>query len=162
MKMTIISMLIVLGLMVAVPMFVMNDDELMSDLFGAGGGGDGKESIASLKKKAPKNISNVSVKEEVQMYKWVDEYGVVQFSQTPPPDGGASQEMTLKPELNTMVAPYMPAQPQEEQKSAGFTPGNPYSPKKMKEMLQQTKDLKEQLNSQMQERDDAVQQMMGR
>jgi hypothetical protein len=161
MKSTIISMLIVLGLMVAVPMFIFNDGDMMSEIFG--GGGDGKESIAALKAKAPKNVANVSVKKEVKMYKWVDEFGVTQFSQTPPRDGGASQEMTLKPQLNTMQKPYMPpkeAATEQAAPAAGFTPGNPYNPAKMKEMMQQSRALQKQINSQTADRKAMMDQMM--
>lgn len=164
MKGTIISMLVVLGLLVAVPMFVMNDNDLMSDLLGGGGGGSGssgKESIMSLKAKAPKNIGAVSVKKDVKMYKWVDENGIMQFSQTPPPDGGASQEVTLKSNLNTMEAPYMPAEKEAAPASSGgFAPKNPYNPKNMKDMMRQTKDLQETMNQQMADRKEQMDKMM--
>lgn len=160
MKGTIISMLIVLGLLVAVPMFVMNDDDLMSDLLGGGGGGSGKESIMSLKAKAPKNIEAVSVKKDVKMYKWVDENGVMQFSQTPPPDGSAAEEMTLKSNLNTMERPYMPAPEKTASSSTDTSVKNPYNPGNMKEMMRQTKDLQETLNQQMADRKEQMDNMM--
>ena len=158
MKATIISMLLVLCLLVALPLYVFNDSDLMSDLFSGGG----KDSIASLKAKAPKNITTVVTDKEVKMYKWVDQYGVVQFSQTPPPDGGAAQAMTLSPELNTMQKPYMEPKPEAAPQAGNFEPGNPYSPKKMKQMLDQTNQLKDQLNQQMADRDKAMQEMLGR
>lgn len=146
MKATIISMLVVLVMLTAVPAYFMNDGDMMSDFFG--GGSVGKESIASLKAKAPKNVTNAVTDKKVQVYKWVDENGVMQFSQTPPRLGGEHESMTLQPDTNLMKAYKAPEKEPEPKQTAKVFKTNPYTPSGMKDMLDKTSAIKDQLNSQ--------------
>lgn len=160
MKSTIVSMLIVLVVLAVVPMIFMGDNDLMSGFFGSG---DGKESIASLKAKAPKNLSNVTTDKKVKVYKWVDENGVMQFSQTPPDLGGEHESMTLKPDTNLMKA--FKAPEQEEQQAMApkvFKTRSPYTPGGMKDMLNQTSDITDKLNQQQADQQKMLQEIMGK
>ena len=160
MKSTIISMLIVLVVLAVVPMVFMGDGDLMSGFFG---GGDGKESIASLKAKAPKNVSNAVTDREVKLYKWVDENGVTQFSQTPPPMGGEHESMTLQPDTNLMKA-FKPPETEEQQASVPkvFKTRSPYTPGGMKDVLDQTSAIKEQLNQQQADQQNLLDEITGK
>ena len=85
MKSTIISMIIVLIVMVALPMIFLGDGNIASKL---GFDGFGKKGSAAVK--LPTNIKAAVTNERVEVYTWVDEHGIKQFSNTPPSDGGKS------------------------------------------------------------------------
>lgn len=146
MKSTIVSMLIVLIVLAVLPMVFFGDNDFLEQL-GFGGAGD-PESLATLKARAPKNLTNVVTDKEVRVYKWVDENGVTQFSQTPPRLGGAAEAITLQPDTNVMQA-YKPPAPREQtvQRPKVFKT-NPYTPGGMKDMIGQTQAVSDALTQQ--------------
>ena len=149
MKSTIISMIIVLILMIAVPLFLFGDGEFTK------GFGSGSDSA-----KIPENIEAVVTDKKVEVYKWVDEHGVMQFSSAPPFEGGESEKIVLLPDTNIMDAIKIPEKEVEEAgKSQVFSLGKPYSPGGMKEMVDESKELKEKLNQRQAEQDKMMQEI---
>ncbi len=161
MKSTIISMLIVLIILTVLPMLFFGDNDFLQKL-GFEGLGDGKESIASLKAKAPKNLTNVTTDKQVKVYKWVDENGVTQFSQTPPRLGGEAESLTLKPNTNIMQAYKAPKREPKQASGPRIFKTNPYTPGGMKDMLNETARVTEQMNQRQQEQNALLEQIMGK
>ena len=155
MKSTIISMIIVLIVMVALPMIFLGDGNIASKL---GFDGFGKKGSAAVK--LPTNIKAAVTNERVEVYTWVDEHGIKQFSNTPPSDGGKSEKMVLKPDTNIMQAIKVP---EEEEKVASgpkvYSLGNPYTPGGMKDMVDSTKDINDSAGQRKAEQDKMMQQM---
>lgn len=161
MKSTIISMLIVLVILAVLPILFFGDNDFLATL-GLGGGSGGKESIASLKAKAPKNLTNVTTDKQVKVYKWVDENGVTQFSQTPPRLGGEAESLTLKPDTNIMQAYRAPKQEPKQASGPKIFKTNPYTPGGMKDMMNETARVTQQMNQRQQEQNTLLEQIMGK
>jgi len=151
MKSTIISMIIVLAVMVVVPMVFLGDGNL-ADKFGFGfGSGGAKQDLTA---KLPKNVQTVVTDKKVEVYKWVDEHGVMQFSNTPPPEGGASDKVVLSPDTNVIQAYEAPQQ--EATTGSGprvYNLGSPYSPEGMKNLVQDSLNVQQKMNERQAEND---------
>lgn len=161
MKSTIISMFIVLIVLMIVPVFMFSDGDLLEKFGFGGGSGSVSDSVENLKAKAPKNLQNVTTDKKVEVYKWVDEHGVMQFSSTPPVDGGNSEKMVLSPNANVVDAVKIPAkEPEVESKSQVVNLSSPYSPSGMKDMIENTMKIQEQMNSQRADQDKMLQKMI--
>lgn len=156
MKSTIVSMFIVLIVLMIVPMFLLNNEEYLQKL---GFGGD--SNMEDLKAKAPKNIETVTTDRRVEVYKWVDDSGVVQFTNTPPMEGRASEKIVLSPNTNVMDAIKIPEEePEVASGPTVYTLGNPYTPGGAKELIDQSMKLQEQMNQQQVEQEKMMQDMM--
>jgi len=140
MKASIISMIIVLLLMIVVPLVFMGNDNLVRQM-GFGAGGSSKK--VDLKAIAPKNLTNVVTNEKVEIYKWRDQYGVVQFSNKPPEANNNPELIVLSPNTNIIKAIEIPKEEKKEEKTAAPTGGvsNPYTPGGIKELIEQTAGL---------------------
>lgn len=136
MKLKILSMLVVLGMLSVMPMIYMGKVDPVALLNGDLSGlfGNGGSEFAELKAKAPKNLTNAVSDEKVQVYKWRDENGVMQFSNTPPMDGGQAQKVELNPNHNLVKAVKVPMkeEPQPVQQAPAPTP---YSVNGMKKVM---------------------------
>ena len=129
-------MLVILGMLSVMPMIYMGKINPVALLDGDLGGifGSGSSDFAKLQAKAPKNLTNAVTDEKVQVYKWRDENGVMQFSNTPPPDGGQAQQVELNPNHNLVKAVKLPEEEQPQQ--AELTPSpTPYTVKGMKKVM---------------------------
>ncbi|MCK4706710.1 MAG: DUF4124 domain-containing protein [Gammaproteobacteria bacterium] len=158
MKSTIISMIVVLILMIAVPLVLFGDKELAKD-FGFGSLSKA-DVIEDLQDKAPKNIQTVVTNKEVSIYKWADKYGVRQFSNLPPKDGIESEKIVLSPNTNVMEAIKIPEKETEKiAKPQVMSMGSPYSPGGMKKMIEDSTNLQEQLNQRQADQDEMIQDM---
>lgn len=157
MKSTIISMIIVLCVLAIVPLFLFGNDGLLAryglDIF----------SEPDVRAKAPKNITNVTTDKKVQVYKWRDEYGVMQFTNTPPPESQQVEMLELTPNTNIVKAIEVPEDEPEQKRSRPkvMTTGNPYTPGGMKDMLDSTAELKNSLNEKQLEQQQLLEQIMG-
>jgi len=139
-------MLVILGMLSVMPMIYMGKVDPVALLDGDIGGlfGSGGNEFAKLKARAPKNLTNVVTDEKVQVYKWRDENGVMQFSNTPPPDGGHAQQVELNPNHNLVKAVKVPVK--EDTKPAQQAPApNPYSVKGMKKVMDDAKGIESML-----------------
>ncbi len=156
MKSTIISMFIVLIVMITLPMFLFGNGDL-AQKFGFGNGGAG-EVIEDLRAKAPKNIQTVVTDEKVEVYKWVDEHGVTQFSNRPPEMSGKSEKIVLSPDTNVISAVKIP----EKEAEVAASPqvhslSSPYSPGGMKKIMDEATGMQEKLDQRKLEQDKALQ-----
>lgn len=140
MKSTIFSMLIVLGVMSAIPMLFIGDNKL-AGIFGLGSGS------AKPEVKLPSNVKTVVTDKKVEVYKWRDKHGVMQFSNTPPRDGGDSDKVVLSPNTNVIEAIDVPEpEPVVASGPKVYSLKNPYTPDGMKELVNSSKDIQETMN----------------
>jgi len=158
MKSTIISMIIVLCVLAIIPMFLIGENSVMArfglDIF----------SGSDERAKAPKNLTSVTTDEKVQVYKWRDQYGVMQFTNTPPPQTQQVEMVELTPNTNIIKAVEVP-EDEPEQKRSGPTvmmTGNPYTPGGMKDLLDTTSSLATDMNQKQMEQQQLMDQIMGK
>ena len=156
MKSTIISMMIGLCVLAIIPMFLLGDNSVLArfglDVF----------SGSDERAKAPKNLTSVTTDEKVQVYKWRDQYGVMQFTNTPPPQAQQAELVVLTPNTNIVKAVEVPEE-EPEQKSSGpsvmmtgtRTPGG------MKDLLDTTSSLATDMNQKQVEQQQLMEQIMG-
>jgi hypothetical protein len=132
MKFKILSMLVILGILSVTPMIYMGKFDPLS--FIDSGFKTGSSEFKKLKAKAPKNLTSVVSDEKVQVYKWRDENGVMQFSNTPPLSGGNAEQVVLNPNSNLVQAVKVPEKEAPEEVAKTESP-NPYSVKGMKKVM---------------------------
>ena len=146
MKFKILSMLVILGMLSVMPMIYMGKVDPVALLDGdfSDLSGSGSSEFAKLKASAPKNLTNAVTDEKVQVYKWRDENGVMQFSNTPPPDGGQAQQVVLNPNHNLVKAVKVPVK-EEPQHAQQAPTSSPYSVKGMKKVMEDAKGIESML-----------------
>lgn len=142
MKFKIFMMLVTLGVLSITPMIYMGKFDPMS--FIGSGFKTGESEFEKLKAKAPKNLSNVTTDEKVQVYRWRDEHGVMQFSNTPPLEGG-SEKMQLNPNENIIQAVKVPVEEVAEKDTVKNEMPNPYSVKDMKKVMDDARGVEDLL-----------------
>ena len=164
MKSTIISMLIVMVLMVALPMIFLSDHKLpdLSGLHLARPGASGGVKLSS-------GIADVTTDKQVHIYRWRDAHGILQLSNTKP-KGVDAEEVDLKPNLSSMD----PVKPLSEdltttasgKSAAPATPApglsNPYTPDGMKQLVEQAGELKKVLSQQQADQEKQIDQVLGK
>ena len=140
-----VSIWVILLLMMVAPLvFLDTGDGFMKGL----GSGD-SDSAEQLKAKAPKDVKTVVTDEKVEIYKWHDRYGVPQFAEKPPADGSEVEIMVLSPSTNVIDAIKIPGEEDKaEQKPNVISLGSPYSPQGMKDIVNDSLQLKEQASEQ--------------
>ena len=149
MKFKIFMMLITLGIVSITPMIYMGKFDPMS--FISSGLKTGESEFEKLKAKAPKNISNVITDEKVQVYRWRDEHGVMQFSNTPPLEGGA-EKIQLNPNENVIQAVKVPVEEVAEKKVVKSEAPNPYSVEGMKKVMDDARGVEDVLRKSQEDR----------
>ena len=154
MKSTIISMIIVLCVLAIIPMFLIGDNNIL-DRFSL----DGAEAP-----KTPKGLTNVTTDEKVQVYKWRDKFGVMQFTNKPPPETSQAELVELTPNTNIVRAVEVPEDEPEKKRSGPkvITVGNPYTPGGMKDLLDTTSSLAEGMNQKQLDQQQLMDQIMGK
>jgi hypothetical protein len=156
MKSTIISMLIVLCVLAIAPLLLFGDRGLLSryglDIFGE----------PDLRAKAPKNITSVTTDKKVQVYRWRDQHGVMQFTSTPPPNGRQAEMVELRPDTNIVKAIEVPEEEPEVKRGGPkvMTTGNPYTPGGVKDLLDTTSGLAEGINEKQLQQQKLMEQIM--
>ena len=157
MKSTIISMIIVLCVLAIIPMFLLGDNSLLArfglDVFT----GSGETA------KPPENFTTVTTDEKVQVYKWRDQYGVMQFTNTPPPQAQQAELVVLTPDTNIVKAVEMPEEELEQKRSGPsvMMTGSPHTPGGMKDLLDTTSSLATDMNQKQMEQQQLMEQIMG-
>jgi hypothetical protein len=149
----IISMLVILGVLSVLPMIYTGKLDPVAFI---NNGGTGKQTseIAALKAQAPENLSTAVTDKKVQIYRWRDENGVMQFSNTPPPSVKGAEQVVLDPNSNLMQAVKQP-QVEPEPVVQAESP-SPYSVKGMKKVMEDAKAVETLL----QQRHEQQQKMM--
>ncbi|MBL4711404.1 MAG: DUF4124 domain-containing protein [Gammaproteobacteria bacterium] len=142
MKFKIFSMLVILGFISVMPMIYMGKFNPVE--FFDSGLKDGISGFNKLKSKAPNSLANVVGDEKVQIYKWRDQYGVMQFSNTPPLTGGGAEKVELNTNENVVQAVKVLEKKAPEEMAKNETP-NPYSIKGTKKVLQDAKNVEAML-----------------
>lgn len=141
MKFKILSMLFTLGVLSILPMIYMGKFDPMAFF-----DGDLNASVSDFEKlqnQAPKGLTTVVTDKKVQVYKWRDEYGVMQFSNTPPASGAAEQ-VVLNPDSNLMQAVKVPEKEAAQEQVEVEAP-NPYSVRGMKKVMDDAKGVEDLL-----------------
>jgi len=106
-------------------------------MFGSGGNA-AMSDFEKLKDRTPKNLSNAVTDETVQVYKWRDKNGVMQFSNIPPADGSSAEQVVLQPYDNAVPEVKVPERETVAAEVGSETP-NPYSIKGMKKVMEDAK-----------------------
>ena len=155
MKFKIILMLIILGIVSALPMIYTGkfDPVALLDLdFSPNLGMD------RLGAKVSKKYSSVVTDEKVKLYKWRNADGVMQFTSDPPPSTIAAEQIELNP--NSNVIPAIKISKKEvkvESKPVAKTKiANPYAAKEMKKMMDDARGVEAML----QQRNEQQQKML--
>ncbi|MBE9568578.1 MAG: DUF4124 domain-containing protein [Proteobacteria bacterium] len=154
MKFKIFTMLVILGILSVTPMIYMGKFDPMA--FVSAGMGNGASALEQLNAKAPKNISSVVTDKKVQVYKWRDEHGVMQFSNTPPPTVSNAERIELNPNHNVIQAVKVPEKKEEPKEVAAAETPNPYSVRGMKKVMDDARGVEQLL----QQRHDDQQKML--
>ena len=157
MKSPLISMIVVLCVLAILPMFLFSDGSMLA------GFGLNIFSGSDEHAKAPKNITTVTTDEKVQVYKWRDQYGVMQFTNTPPTDTQQVEMIELTPNTNIVKAVEVPEEVTEEKPGgpAVVMTGNPYTSGGMKDLLDTTTSLSADMNQKQLEHQQLIDQIMG-
>jgi len=154
MKLLVFKMFVTLGIIIALPLIYMGKFDPVSFFDSVSSGG--MSEFNALKAKAPKNLSSVVSDEKVQIYKWRDKYGVMQFTNTPPPADKNAEQVELNPNSNIIQAVKIPVK-DEPKKVAKIERPNPYSVGGMKKAVDAAKNV-EKL---MKERNEKQMEMLG-
>ncbi len=154
MKLKILFMLITLGVLSVTPMIYMGKLDPMA-LFDSSLS-KGSSEFNKLKAKVPKNLTSVVTDQKVQVYKWRDEHGVMQFSNTPPPSVSNAERVVLDPNHNLMKAVKVPEKEEKSKEVVETEMPNPYSVKGMKKVMDDARGIEDML----QQRHEKQQEMM--
>ena len=142
MKLKILSMLVILGIMSVTPMIYMGKFDPMSYL--DSGLSNSASEFKKLQAKAPKNLTSVVSDEKVQVYRWRDANGVMQFSNTPPPTVSDAEQVVLDPNHNLVQAVKVPEKEEPAEMAKAEKP-SPYSVKGMKKVMDDAKGVEQLL-----------------
>ena len=151
MKFKIFTMLVTLGVLSVIPMIYMGKFDPMA--FFDSSLSKGVSELKNLKDMAP---SGLGTDKKVQVYKWRDENGIMQFSNTPPPTGGDAEKIELNPNKNVVQAVKIPEKEEPKEVAKTESP-SPYSIKGMKKVMNDAKGVEALL----QKRHEEQQKMMG-
>ena len=157
MKSTIISMVVVLCVLAVIPTVMFSSGGILDRL--------GLNPFVEFRPEPepPKNLTSVTTDKKVQVYKWRDEHGIMQFASTPPPEVHQAELVELSPDTNLMKAIEVPeAEPEAEPgKPRAITLGNPYTRDGMQDLLESTSSLTEEMEQQQLEQQQLMEQMLG-
>lgn len=153
MKLKLILISIMLLVLSVVPMIYMGKIDPMA-FFGSTGSMASSE-FKKLAAKAPKNLTSVVSNQKVQVYKWRDESGVLQFSNTPPVGNKNAEQVILDPNSNLMQAVKIPVKESSESASIAGNQASkataqtkldsPYSIKGMKKTMKDARNVENML-----------------
>ena len=135
-------MLVILGILSVMPMIYMGKFDPVALL--DSGISKSSSEFNKLKASAPKNLTSVVSDEKVQVFKWRDENGVMQFSNTPPPTVSNAERIELDPNNNVVEAVKVPEE-EEAVETAQVEKPSPYSVKGMKKVMDDAKGVEELL-----------------
>jgi len=154
MKLKILSMLIILGILSVTPMIYMgkfNPVEFLDSGFSSGA-----SEFEKLKAKAPGNLTSVVTDEKVQVYKWRDKNGVMQFGSTPPPGVSNARQVALNPNSNVVKAVKVPVKEESAAAPAELAQPGPYSVKGMKKVMDDARGVEQMLQQSHEQRSKAL------
>ncbi|VAW51049.1 hypothetical protein MNBD_GAMMA06-132 [hydrothermal vent metagenome] len=142
MKLKILFMLIILGVLSVTPVIYMGKFDPVA--FFESGLSKGSSEFSKLKAKAPENLTSAVTDKKVQIYKWRDKYGVMQFSNVPPPEVNNAEQVLLEPNKNLMQAVKVPEKKVLKEEVKTET-SSPYSIKGMKKVMNDARSVEDML-----------------
>jgi len=143
MKLKIFSLLVILGVMSVTPMIYMGKFDPVATINSVMSGE--LPGIEKIKATTVGSINKVAPAAKVQVYKWRDENGVMQFSNTPP-QAGMAQSVELDPNRNVIDAVKVPVKEEAETETAAPVKApSPYSVSGMKQVMDDAKGVEEML-----------------
>lgn len=154
MKFKIFTMLVTLGILSVVPMIYMGKFDPLA--FFDTSLSKGVTEFKDLKAKVPKNLSSAVTDKKVQVYKWRDKNGIMQFSNTPPTTTATNAESVLVDPNNNLVKAIKIPEKEEPKEVVKTESPSPYSVKGMKKVMNDAKSVEALL----QKRHEEQQKMM--
>lgn len=155
MKITLLSKFLILVLTMMIPMWFLGPGVFTKNF-----GSEKSDNLESLKKKAPKGVKTVVTDKEVVIYKWRDEHGVMQFSSVSPAEVDKVERVVLSPDMNVIDAFKIPEKEDKVvQKPNVISLGSPYSPEGMKDMINGSLNLQEQMTGQQAEQEKMMEEL---
>ena len=144
MKFKIFTMLVTLGVLSVAPMIYMGKFEPMA--FFDSSISKGMSEFKNLKAKAPESLSHAVTDKKVQVYKWRDKNGIMQFSNTPPLDATNAESVLVDPSNNLVKAIKIPEkeEPKSEKVAKTELP-SPYSIKGIKKVMDDARGIEDVL-----------------
>ncbi len=148
-----IKMIVLVGVLLAVPYYMMGGavPGFLSGFF------------SGSSAPAPKGVSgigNAVTDKEVTVYQWVDEKGGKHFSNTPPPNQQV-KALHLRPDTNLVKAVEAPAEKKPSRPkvtSIGSKLSNPYTPGGAKKLMDDAKNVQELLNQRFEKQQELINQ----
>ena len=153
MKFKIFTMLVTLGILSVVPMIYMGKFDPMA--FFDSSLSKGVSEFKDLKAKVPNSLTSGVTDKKVQIYKWRDKNGIMQFSNTPPPTVTNAESVLVDPNNNLVKAIKIPEKEEPKEVVKTESP-SPYSVKGMKKVMNDAKGVEALL----QKRQEEQQKMM--
>jgi len=139
-------MLITLGILSVIPLIIMGKFDPMR-LFDSALS-KGVSEFSKLKARVPKNLSSVATDKKVQVYKWRDKKGVMQFSNVAPPTKRNAERVLLDPDSNLIQVVKAPGKVPEKETSKETRQtksASPYSVKGAKELMDKARSVEKML-----------------
>ena len=141
-------MLVVLTVISVLPMVYMGKLDPMMSIESMLS--NGTFEFKKLKEKAPQALSNVVSEsivpsEKIQVYKWRDKNGVMQFSSMPPEDGGQAERVEVNTNHNVVGAVKVPVAEDPEHEVASTETQSPYSVSGMKKVMNDARGIEQLL-----------------
>jgi len=134
-----ISMVLTMGIILFASQYLLNGGTAGFMPFGAGSGDDTPKGI--------EDIGNAILDKDVTVYQWKDAQGVTHYGGTPPTGQGAYSKKEIRANTNIVQA-HKTVEEEEEpvQRSRMAKVGSVYSPEGIKDLMDDTTDLKDTLN----------------
>ena len=110
-----------------------------------------------------KEVSTLSVKKDVTVYQWVDENGVTHYGGSAPIGQGGYEKKTIHANTNLMQARKAREKEEEKTQRARVAKvGSVYSPEGIKDMIDSSKEIRDQASERNAEQQKILDQIMGK
>ena len=107
-------------------------------------------------------IGNITVEQDVTVYRWTDAQGVTHFGGTPPTGQGEYSKKEILANTNVMQATRTQEEKEEtKQRPRVASVGSVYSPEGIKDLMDNTKDLQKQMNDRVAQQEKMMQDILG-
>jgi hypothetical protein len=117
--------------------------------------------MEKLAEKVPKGVKAVVTDEEVEVYKWRNEHGILQFSEVSPANVDEVEKIVLSPDVNIIDAIKIPEKESEKkQKPNIISLRSPYSVDGMKGMINDSMQVQQDLNEKQAEQEKMLEEII--
>ena len=147
-----ISMVLTMGIILFASQYMLNGGAGGIMIFGTGTG-DTPKGIEDL--------GNAVLDEDVTVYQWTDAQGVTHYGGTPPTGQGEYAKKEIRANTNVVQAHKIVEEEEEpEQRSRMAKVGSLYSPEGIKDLMDDTSNLKDELNQRAAEQEKLMESIM--